>query len=224
MFCCIPKIQHSLRENLEANRRSRSLMILLGRPNLVKMCVMYRAAICSLEISSRHGMNMNTLEQSWSVIVRMESYPSDSGSLVIKSMATTSNGVASSLAYMGCNGARVGQLFTLFLWHSVQPFTYSATSLRRFSHHVIHSTSCTVWVIPGCPCTGVSWCLLIISRILLRSPVCTLLPCLYHTPLTFLSLWGLTYGFSRFSCWVVSDVVIVVAALTKNLSGRMTTS
>src|ERR1700761_5250801 len=156
MFCCIPRRRHNSRVNLEANLGSRSLMILLGRPYLAKTWVIYRAAVCSLEISSLQGMNMDALEQSWSVTVRIESYPFDSGSLVMKSMATTSNGIASSLAYIGCKGAWVGRLFTLFRWHSAQPFTYSATSFRRFGHHVVRSMSCIVRAIPGCPWTGES--------------------------------------------------------------------
>ena len=171
MFCCIPRIRQSSRENFEANHRSRSLMILRGRPNRAKTCAAYRAAVCSLEISSRHGMNIDALEQSWSVTVRIESHPLHSGSFVMKSMATTSNGVASSLVNIGCSGARVGRLFTLFLWHSMQPFTYSATSFRRFGHHPTRSMSCTVLAIPGCPCIGESWCLLITLRVLEAPPV-----------------------------------------------------
>ena len=171
MFCCIPRIQQSSRENFEANRGSRSLMILRGRLNRAKTCVAYRAAVCLLEISSRHGMNIDALEQSWSVTVRIESHPLDSRSFMMKSMATTSNGVASSLANISCSGARVGQLFTLFLWHSAHPFTYSATSFRRFGHHPTRSMSCTVLAIPGCPCTGKSWCRLITLRVSDAPPV-----------------------------------------------------
>jgi hypothetical protein len=59
-------------------------------------------------------MKIVAFEQSWSVTVSMELYPCDSGSLVIKSTATVSKGVASGLAQMGSNGALVGWL--LILW------------------------------------------------------------------------------------------------------------
>jgi hypothetical protein len=41
---------------------------------------------------SLQGMNSDAFEQSWSVIVRMVSYPSDTGSFVIKSSAIVWNG------------------------------------------------------------------------------------------------------------------------------------
>ena len=52
-------------------------------------------------IASLHGMNMDPFEQSWSVIVSIESYPSDGGSLVMKSSAMHSNGCASGLVEIG---------------------------------------------------------------------------------------------------------------------------
>ena len=52
-------------------------------------------------IVSLHGINMDPFEQSWSVIVSIESYPSDGGSLVIKSRAMHLNGCASGLVVMG---------------------------------------------------------------------------------------------------------------------------
>jgi len=52
-------------------------------------------------IVSLHGMNMDPFEQSWSVIVSIESYSSDGGSLVIKSNAMHLKGCASGLEEMG---------------------------------------------------------------------------------------------------------------------------
>ena len=49
----------------------------------------------SAVISSLHGMNMDALVQSWSVIVKIESYPQEFGSFVMKSRAIVSNGKAS---------------------------------------------------------------------------------------------------------------------------------
>src|SRR5580693_7558631 len=94
--------------NFEVNRRSRSLMIFVGRPYLANTCLAYRAAVSSPDISSMQGMKMVAFEQSWSVTMSMESYPCDTGSFVMKSTATVLNGVASGLAHMGSNGALVG--------------------------------------------------------------------------------------------------------------------
>ena len=46
-------------------------------------------------IDSLQGMKMETLVQSWSVMVRIESKPLEIGSLMMKSMAITWNGSAS---------------------------------------------------------------------------------------------------------------------------------
>jgi hypothetical protein len=99
--------------NFEVNRVSQSLMIFVGRPYLVNTCLAYSAAVSSPEISSTHGMKIVAFEQSWSVTVSMESYPCDTGSLVMKSTATVSKGVASGLAQMGSSAALVGRLLTL---------------------------------------------------------------------------------------------------------------
>ncbi len=52
-------------------------------------------------IVSLHGMNMDPFEQLWSVIVSIELYPSDGGSLVMKSRAMHSNGCTSGFVMMG---------------------------------------------------------------------------------------------------------------------------
>ena len=106
-------MRHNSRVNLDAKRGSRSLMILAGSPNLRKTCDTYSAAVPSAVISSVHGMNIEALVQSWSVTVRMASCPWEMGSLVMKSRATVSNGLASGVGVMGTSGARVGQLLTL---------------------------------------------------------------------------------------------------------------
>ena len=51
---------------------------------------------------------MDALEQSVSVIVRMVSYPPDSGSFVMKSKAIVSNGQAFSVGVMGNKGGWLG--------------------------------------------------------------------------------------------------------------------
>jgi hypothetical protein len=55
--------------------------------------------------------------------VRIELYPYEIGSLVIKSSAMVLNGIASGFGYMGLRGAFVGRLLTLCCWHSAHPCT-----------------------------------------------------------------------------------------------------
>jgi hypothetical protein len=109
----MPNSLQSSRVNFEANHGSQSLMIFVGRPYLANTCLVYRAAVSSPEISSTHGMKIVAFEQSWSVTVSMELYPCDMGSLVMKSTATVSKGIASGLAQMGSSAAFVGRLLTL---------------------------------------------------------------------------------------------------------------
>ena len=59
-------------------------------------------------------MKRDALEQSWSVMVRMESYFWDLGSFVMKSRAITSNGFALGLGNIGVSGALVGRVLTLW--------------------------------------------------------------------------------------------------------------
>ena len=95
MFCEIPKSRHSSLVNLALNLGSRSLMTQHGNPNRLNTCLRYSWAVPSAVISSLQGIKTDALVQSWSVMVRRESYPWDLGSLVIKSSAIVSNGNAS---------------------------------------------------------------------------------------------------------------------------------
>ena len=77
-----------------------------------------------VSIVSLHGIKMDPFEQSWLVIVSIESYPSDGGSLVMKSSAMHSNGCASGLVKMG-NWGGLGHVVMFFRdWHRVHPLTY----------------------------------------------------------------------------------------------------
>ena len=95
MFCEIPNSRHNSLVNLALNLGSRSLMMRDSNPNQLNMCLRYNWAVPSAVISSLQGMKTEALVQSWSVMVRRESYPWDLGSLVIKSSAIVSNGSAS---------------------------------------------------------------------------------------------------------------------------------
>ena len=84
--------------NFDVNRGSLSLMNREGNPNRENTCFMYRRAISSAVAVSLHGISTAALVQSWSVTVSIESHLFDTGSLVMRSIVTTSNGVASGLA------------------------------------------------------------------------------------------------------------------------------
>ena len=57
---------------------------------------------------SEQGRNIEALEQSVSVMVRMVSYPPDGGSFVMKSSAIVSKGQAFSAGDMGKSGGWTG--------------------------------------------------------------------------------------------------------------------
>ena len=78
----------------------------------------------SASIVSLHGIKMAAFVQSWSVTVRIVSYPLDVGSLMIKSKAMVWNGNALGIGNMGCTAGHVGWVFTLFIWQGAHPFMY----------------------------------------------------------------------------------------------------
>src|SRR6266702_3921215 len=114
MFCVVPVALHSPRMKREANFRSLSLMNLSGSPNRGNTCWTIRPAVSSAVILSLHGMKRAALVQSWSVTVRIASYPCEMGNLVMKSNATVSKGIASWVGKMGDSGAFVGRVLILF--------------------------------------------------------------------------------------------------------------
>ena len=61
----------------------------------------YNLANSSVPIDSLHGKSRTALEQSWSVIVRMELYPKEGGNFVIQSIAIVLNGAAPSFGVIG---------------------------------------------------------------------------------------------------------------------------
>ncbi len=75
---------------------------------------MMSPTVSSAVILSLQGMNMAAFVQLWSVMVSIESYPCEIGSLVMKSKAIVSNGIASGLGNMGDIDALVGRVLILF--------------------------------------------------------------------------------------------------------------
>src|SRR6266571_1517586 len=121
IFCVIPVPLHNPLMNLDANFGSLSLMNFSGSPNRGKMCWTINPVVSSAIMLSLHGMNIAALVQSWSVMVSIESHPCETGSLVMKSSTTVSNGIASCMGNMGDSRALVGRVLILFLWHSAHP-------------------------------------------------------------------------------------------------------
>ena len=72
--------------NFDTNLGSLSLMIFDGSPNLGKICRKNSLATPSAVIVSLQGIAISIFVQLWSVMVRMELYPADSGSFTMKSM------------------------------------------------------------------------------------------------------------------------------------------
>ena len=100
--------------NFDMNLGSLSLIILDGSPNLGKICCKNSLATPSAIIVSLQGITISIFVQSWSVIVKIESYPADSGNFTMKSMEMVWNGKAPIVGVIGFRGAFWGCVFTLF--------------------------------------------------------------------------------------------------------------
>ena len=87
--------RHSSFMNFDTNLGSLSLIIFEGSPNRGKICRRNSSATPSTVIVSLQGIAISIFVQSWSVMVRMESNPADSGNFTIKSMAIVWKGSAS---------------------------------------------------------------------------------------------------------------------------------
>src|SRR6266850_6699657 len=85
--CSTPSCLHSSLKNDDVNQVSLSVITFLGIPMKGNTCSLKSAATPSASIVSLHGKRITALVQSWSVIVRIESYPFDSGNLTMKSIA-----------------------------------------------------------------------------------------------------------------------------------------
>ena len=81
--------------NFDMNLGSLSLIIFEGSPNLGKICHRNSLATPSAIMVSLQGIVISIFVQSWSMMVRMELNPADSGSFMIKSIAIVWNGSAS---------------------------------------------------------------------------------------------------------------------------------
>src|SRR6266404_1171008 len=105
MFCVIPRRRHRSLANLDVKCVSLSLMIFVGNPNLLNTWCMYRRATPSAVIVSEQGRNNTILVHPWSVMVRIVSYLSERGNLVMKSIVTVWKGRVSTSVVTGNKGA-----------------------------------------------------------------------------------------------------------------------
>src|SRR5712672_1493331 len=101
MFCLISNWAQTSLAKWLVNLVSRSEMILVGIPTKGKTLSLYSLASSSAFMVSLQGIKITPLVQSWSVIVRIESYPFDTGSFTIRSIATVWKGLASSSGGIG---------------------------------------------------------------------------------------------------------------------------
>ena len=93
--------RHSSFINFDTNLGSLSLMILNGSLNLGKICCKNSSATPLAVIISLQGIMISIFVQSWSVTVKMESYPANSSSFMIKSINMVWNGNAPVVGVMG---------------------------------------------------------------------------------------------------------------------------
>ena len=101
--------------NFDTNLGSLSLIIFEASPNLGKTCHRNSSATPSAVMVSLQGIVISIFVQSWSVMVRMELNPANSGSFTIKSIVIVWNGSTPVAGAIGDRGAFQGCVFTLFL-------------------------------------------------------------------------------------------------------------
>jgi hypothetical protein len=100
----MPNWEHISKKNIEVNLVSQSEIIFFGSPVKGNTRSLKSFATPSVSIVSLHRIRITALVQLWSVMVMRESYPSDKGSLTMKSTAIVSKGSAPSLAEIGSIG------------------------------------------------------------------------------------------------------------------------
>ena len=157
IFCSICSWAHSSLLNLDVKCGSQSDIILQGMPKCGKTCVAYRDVSPSESTSFLHSRNIADLVQSWSIIVRIESYPFESSRSVMRSHAMVSKGCAFGFVVMEYVGILGFVVFDLVSWHLGHPFTYCVTNLFMSSYQYSCSMAKSVFEIPGCPAVMWLW-------------------------------------------------------------------
>ena len=109
--------------NWEVNLGSLSEMILVGSPNQGYMFRKYNWAMSGLVIVVEHGRKIATLEQPWSTIVSIKSFPFTWGKPVIRSIAICENGLMFGVVVILKSGVFLLWVWILFYWQVVHPLT-----------------------------------------------------------------------------------------------------
>ena len=150
MFCSICSCTHSSLLNFDTKRGSQSEMILQGIPKCGNTCVAYKVAMPSESMSFLQGRNIAALEQLWSVMVRIESYPLERGRSTIRSHVMVLKGCAFSFVIIVYVGILNFVVFALVSWHLRHPLTYWVMNLLMSGHQYSYSMVKSVFEIPGC--------------------------------------------------------------------------
>ena len=103
----IPSCWQSSSKIFDVKRVSLLEIIFLGNPMKGNTRSLKSSATPTASIVSLHGSKITPFVQSWLVIVSMESYPLESGSLVMKSIEMVVNG-SLLMVLIGCIGGLLG--------------------------------------------------------------------------------------------------------------------
>jgi hypothetical protein len=157
MFWSICNLAHSSLLNLDVKRGSQSEIILWGIPKCGNTCMAYNAAMPSELMSFLQGRNIVALVQSWSIMVRIESYPFERGRSTMRSHAMVSKGCAFGLTVIGYIGILGFVVLDLVSWHFGHPLMYCVMNLFMSGHQYSCSMAKSVFEIPGCLAVMWSW-------------------------------------------------------------------
>jgi hypothetical protein len=157
MFCSICNWAHSSLLNFDVKHGSQSKIILQGIQKCGNTYMVYRAAMPSESMPFLHGRNIAALVQSWSVIVRIESYPFDGGRSTMRSHAMVLNSCVLGLMVIGYVGILGFVVLDLVSWHFGHPLTYCLMNHFISGHQYSCSTVKSIFEIPGCPAVMWSW-------------------------------------------------------------------
>src|SRR5580698_3549035 len=121
--------KHRSLKNVEMNLVSLFEMIFFSNPVKGNTRSLKSFTTPSVSMVSLQGIRITALVQSWSVMVIRESYPSDMGSLTIKSTAIVSKGNAPSSVVIELIGGLFFWVMGLLALQIAHPFTYFCMNL-----------------------------------------------------------------------------------------------
>src|SRR5580693_1101478 len=150
---------------------------------------------------------MTALVQLWSVMIMIESYPSEVGNLMMKSTAIVWNGSAASSGTIGCIGGLFLCMIGLFAWQIAHPLTYCLMNSLHPGHQYCLSNILCVLSIPGCAAVRESWFSLTKSlHIFSSSDTIRAIPLWYLPALSCCRLCFIVHSFRVVTCCCCSSV------------------